>query len=198
MAYVVLQKVDMLAPGNYKLTADLSNPRPDRRKTTDWTAVPTWKAGMEFLVVDIGREGCLCTVIKLVGNRWTYQMIGPTNEEQNAALERALAPTTESHAAMFTAMGVDDYFAKWLVESGRLDRELFRKLWGEYLKDGDTTVGAGVVQSDARLVEATVDTSQAPGCPPGEKPSVYQIAMAGQGAAYDGPHGQSCCCPKCK
>jgi len=186
----------MLAPGNYKLTADLSNPRPDRRKTTDWTARPTWKAGLEFLAVDQGEEGRRYTVILLVGNRWTHQRIGPVNEEQYAALASSLVPTAESHAAMFTTLGVDDYFAKWLVESGRVDTGLFRKLWGEYLEEGDTAANVAVVQSDVHLVEARVDTSQVPGCAPGEK--------GGRGddefprTAYDGPHGRSCYCPECK
>jgi hypothetical protein len=70
---------------------------------------------------------------------------------------------------MFTTLGVDDYFAKWLVESGRVDTGLFRKLWEEYLEEGDTAANVAVVQSDVHLVEARVDTSQVPGCAPGEK-----------------------------
>jgi hypothetical protein len=42
--------IDDLKPGLYRLTADVKNPHPDRRKTHDWRAEVKWPAGLIFMV----------------------------------------------------------------------------------------------------------------------------------------------------
>lgn len=39
-----------LKPGYYRLTCDVTNPHPDRRKTREITAAPVWKKGTRFAV----------------------------------------------------------------------------------------------------------------------------------------------------
>lgn len=125
----------MLKPGTYKLTRDLLNPSADRRHKRDWREFEFWREGWEFLVQDRESGGHPYTQIVLVGHRWTHQAIGPGHKEKYAALEAALVPCAESNEAMFTALGVDDHFARFLVRSGKLDEDAFRKLWAEYQDD---------------------------------------------------------------
>ena len=137
----------MLKPGTYRLPGDIPNPRPDRRLKRDWRAFPVWEAGWEFLVESYGvarnapdpdgPAASTYTVIRLVGHRWSHENLGPGNEEQYAALTAALVPCPESLKAMFTRLDVNDYFAKWFVESGKVSREEFEKLWYEYEHQDD-------------------------------------------------------------
>lgn len=146
----------MLKPGTYKLAADLVNPCPDRRVKRDWRSFPVWGKDCEFLVTEERRDHMLDTlflaglpedtrkklidasrysVIQLVGNRWSHEKIGPGNDEQYAALEAALVPVEESVEAMFTRLGVNDYFAKYMVRSGRMTPREFEELWYKYLHE---------------------------------------------------------------
>lgn len=132
MAFVVHPELAiMLKSGTYKLNQDLANPSPDRRHKHDWREFEFWREGWEFLVEDQESDGRGYTRIMLVGHRWTHQAIGPGHKDKYAALEAALVPCAPSTEAMFTALGVRDHFARFLVESGRLDEDTFRKLWAE-------------------------------------------------------------------
>jgi hypothetical protein len=124
----------MLKPGTYKLSRDVANPTPDRRKKRDWRSSPSWTEGTELLVQvanDRATEDCY-TLITLVGERRTYMAIGPGHLDQFIALESALVQCEESDDAMLTALGVSDNFAQWLAKSGKIDRDVFRALWAEY------------------------------------------------------------------
>lgn len=131
----------MLKPGTYVLPCDVTNPEPDRRHKRDWREFPVWKKGEEFVVEQDARDsGTVYTRIMLVGHRWTHQAIGPGHEAKYSALEAALVPSDETLDAMFTALRVDDRFARWLLEAERLDRETFRRLWAEFY-DGEEPKG---------------------------------------------------------
>ena len=128
----------MLKPGTYRLARDVTNPSPDRRRTRDWRASPVWEKGEEFLVqahsttLTSERVGSIdYSTIVLVGDGRARE-IGPGHSDQYQALESALVPVEESQEAMFTALGVRDMFARWLVESGKIQRDVFRALWEEY------------------------------------------------------------------
>ncbi len=149
----------MLKPGTYVLSRNVHNPNPDRRKRHDWRAVPVFRAGQEFLVVDLWNEALedmlgpaadeasararrLWTAIQLVGARWSHQDVKP-KDELYAVLEVALAPAAESLDAMLTRLDVHNGFARWLVESEAVDRALFERLWDAYLRD-DSSVRLAV------------------------------------------------------
>jgi hypothetical protein len=174
----VIDGITMLKPGTYKLVRDVANPQPDRRKTRDWRAFPTWKADTEFLVVAFYRDTnrmldsvkaaltpeqieriearAAYSVIQLVGHRWSFESIGPGNEEQYAALMAALEPVPESHEAMFTRLDVRDYFAKWLVESGRLTPQAFETLHKAY-EDSGEVLSTDPVPQGTRLTSSEID-----------------------------------------
>lgn len=134
----------MLKPGTYKLSRSVENPRPDRRKSRDWRAEPKWDKDTEFLVESEARferddePTATWTRICLVGHRYKHESItmGST-VEQYRALERALVPCEMSNEAFFTAHDVRDHFAQWLINTGRLTRELFLKLQAEQEEDGE-------------------------------------------------------------
>jgi hypothetical protein len=79
----------------------------------------------------------------------------PHDKEQYAALAAALIAVPESNEAMFTALGVDEYFAKWLVESGCVDVATFRELWTEYSEDERRPMKLGPMPSLIKLVTAS-------------------------------------------
>jgi len=161
----------MLKPGTYKLTHDVTNPKPDRRKTSDWRAKPTWRAGSEFIVterrydLDDALDGLsdeerteieakmVTTEINLVGNRWSHMNVRENSEpEQHAALAAALEAIPETHEAMFTRLSVpSEYFARWLVESGRLTPAAFEKLW-EIYQEREDTKGAQLTSTEVACV----------------------------------------------
>lgn len=161
-----------LKPGTYTLTRDVRNPRPDRRHKDDWSKWPIWEAGTEFLVSkrsrglpvddpdiatetrEILRARDAYYTIRMVGVRFSvlYE-VGPGNAEQYAALVEALEPCGESVDALFERLDArTDYFARWLVESGRLDRETFERVWAAYQEDGGRTAAEGLTPG-RRLVE---------------------------------------------
>lgn len=39
-------------PGIYELSKDVKNPKPDRRTTRDWRAIPVWEKGTRFLILE--------------------------------------------------------------------------------------------------------------------------------------------------
>ena len=140
-----------IKPGTYKLERDVENPSADRRVKRNWTALPTWRAGCEFLVVlherdldasllaelpeevrEKARTSMHYVTIHLVGHRWSHHAIGPGHDEQYAALVAALVPVEESNEAMFTRLGVDGHFSQWLVTGGKISRELFEEWWNQY------------------------------------------------------------------
>lgn len=145
----------MLAPGTYRLAADLVNPKADRRQRYDWRAKAVFTAGTEFVVVadtvgeTAGVDPSGWTVIRMVGARYTYQAAlssGPF-AELYAALEGALQPVAESVAACLFRLEVNDHFAAWLLDSGVVTRELFERLWLLYCEDSTDSATA------IRLVE---------------------------------------------
>ncbi len=155
----------MLAPGTYRLAADLANPQADRRERYDWRKKAVLTAGTEFVVVaDIvdretserwsasGIDTSTWTVIRMVGlrSKSTYwQEVHPHGvcAKLYAALEGALQPVAESVDACLSRLEVRDHFAAWLLDSGAVTRDLFERLWQAYT---DSTDGQA---SPIRLVE---------------------------------------------
>jgi len=150
----------VIKPGTYMLARDVKNPSPDRRFTRDPRCKPVWLTGTEFLVIERQRvlaeelaadltedqrqrvlEASRYTVLQFVGDGYpTVHEIGPGNNQGRFdAIVAALVPVVESTRALFTRLGVstNNYFARWLVESGRLTPKLFEQLWLEYEGDGD-------------------------------------------------------------
>ena len=129
----------MLKPGMYKLSRDVVNPSPDRRKKRDWRSLPSWTEGTEFLVREQNCDGISLgyTTICLVGDRSAYSAIGPGNADRYHALESAMIQCEESDDAMLTEMGVYDNFAQWLAKSGKIERAVFRALWADYCDEDD-------------------------------------------------------------
>ena len=71
-----------LQQGCYVLTEDVTNPRPDRRATRDWTNAETWKKGMRLFVReseehDILGTGRTFTFFQIEGidERWQHMNI---------------------------------------------------------------------------------------------------------------------------
>lgn len=146
----------MIKPGSYRLSRDVQNPTPDRRHKDDWSKWPMWKAGTEFLAIEQSRDLPIddpdlseeqraklravdrYVTLRMVGPRFAslYER-GPGHEEQYRALVDALEPSVESFDAMFERLHArSEHFARWLLESGRLDRETFERLWSAYEEDG--------------------------------------------------------------
>lgn len=86
------------------------------------------------------------TSIRPVNARWSHMTI-TCGFQLYKLLEAALERISESNASMFARLDVssNQYFAKWLVDSGRLDCELFEKLWGEYLKSEEIAETSEIV-----------------------------------------------------
>ncbi len=133
----------MLAPGPYRLPADLANPQADRRERYDWRKKAVFTAGTEFIVVadeldpDDAKaiaSGTRITSVRMVGSRYTYQDVHCYGlcAELYTALEGALQPVAESVAACLSRLEVRDHFAAWLLDSGAVTRELFERLWQAY------------------------------------------------------------------
>jgi hypothetical protein len=149
----------MLAPGTYRLNADLANPQADRRERYDWRKKAVFTAGTEFVVVvdEIDADDAkilasgsgitLPTSVRMVGARFTYQAVHCYGlcARLYAALEGALQPVAESVAAFASRLEVRDHFATWLLYSGVVTRELFERLWLLYSEDS--------TDSALRLVE---------------------------------------------
>lgn len=149
----------MLKPGTYRLTKDIPNPEGDRRHKYDWRQFPILKEGTEFIAEDERRlmdEEMSSKIqewisLRPVKARWSHMTI-TCGFQLYKLLEDALERISESNASMFARLDVSSsqYFAKWLVDSGRLDRELFEKLWREYLKSEEISEISEIV-----LVEHT-------------------------------------------
>lgn len=143
----------IIPPGAYRLARDVKNPRPDRRKTRDWRASPTWKEGTEFVVREQRREHVgedilaqlpedkrarimatlLYTVIEATDQSHpSLHRIGPGADEQYAALAAALVPTEESLAQFMTRIDLDSGFVQWLVERGAISRRDVEMWWQRY------------------------------------------------------------------
>ncbi len=126
----------MLAPGTYRLAADLANPQADRRERYDWRKKAVFTAGTEFIAVAITERwsDSDIIVVRVVGARHVHQDVRSwgTHAELYAALEGALQPVAESVAACLSRLEVRDHFAAWLLDSGAVTRELFERLWQAY------------------------------------------------------------------
>lgn len=192
----------MLKPGTYKLTRDVTNPKPDRRKTSDWRAKPMWPEGTQFIVkerrYDLEDAGLsaedrakisdeeravietkmITTEIHLVGSRWSHMNVRENAEaEQHAAISAALEAIEESHAAMFTRLGVpSEYFTRWLVESGRLTPSAFEKLWEVY-QERENTQGPQLTSTEIEMPRMSC------GCPIDAHSDTINVGMGpGTGA----------------
>ena len=147
-----------LIPGTYRLTRNVENPKADRRVKEDWTHHAVWMAGDEFIVEQArwprhdGDDLEFLRIVK-VGHRWRHENVSESQAEQFAALCSALEPCPVSNAAFFTMHEVKGDFVQWLVESGRVSRELIVKLCAEYNEDGQLRKSDPYPQR-APLVEA--------------------------------------------
>lgn len=142
-----------IPPGPYRLDRDVKNPKPDRRRTRDWRASVTWRAGWTFVVIaqtrvvitsemvaDLPPEALaaieaknMYTVVELAGEHYAcLRRVGPGAAEQYAALAEALVPCEESVDQFMTRLACDNRFAAWLVERGTFTRPVFESLWESY------------------------------------------------------------------
>ena len=142
-----------IEPGAYKLTQDVSNPNADRRYKDDWRYMPVWPAGSEFIVeisssADSEDKEVTYETIMMVGARYDHYSIGRGQAESFRALKQSLIPCFASDEAflMMTCGSRPGAFARWLLESGRLSRDLFAELWGQYMDNGQTPASEPVVQ----------------------------------------------------
>ena len=63
-----------MKPGQYILSRDVQNPRPDRRARYDWRLQETWRRGQEF-TIDEDRALNRMTRIRLTWGRWDSQCL---------------------------------------------------------------------------------------------------------------------------
>ncbi len=126
----------MLEPGNYRLSRDVLNPTGDRRKYTDWRYLQYWRAGMDIVAEDArsSSDGGTYTKLSVYGHG-VQESIYPTDTERYDILVAALVPVPETDHLFFVNTGVNEFFARWLLESGRLDRSMLKQLWTEYKQD---------------------------------------------------------------
>lgn len=69
-----------LKPGCYVLDADVTNPRPDKRVSRNWTCAPVWKKGMRLYVRAFkdtieGHGSVTILSIEGVDERWTHMNV---------------------------------------------------------------------------------------------------------------------------
>jgi hypothetical protein len=141
-------ELKVLAPGTYRLTCDINNPKADRRHTLDWTKEPTWRAGLVIRVRDenahdalaegLARAGhkiephkFLWTSMLKVGFRWTHMRLTPHDSGYQALVD-SLEPIEQTDRAWLDEQGVDNHFAAWLLTDGGMSREALLKLWNKY------------------------------------------------------------------
>jgi hypothetical protein len=88
-----------LRAGFYRLTHDVKNPTPDKRKVRDWTAACLWEKGTVLCAAEryygVKAHGFL--TLELVGHRYRHDCIGPGNETAYAALIEAFEPIAEDY-----------------------------------------------------------------------------------------------------
>lgn len=124
----------MLKPGTYKLTQDVVNPRPDKRKRNDWTAAPFFEAGSTIVVLD-DRRGDGFFEVKCTGH--SHHDYFATTDERAAAMEPFLEPIPETIGAMFVRLGLYSWnlasFLRYLIEKGVFTPAEFEKHLDEWL-----------------------------------------------------------------
>ncbi len=133
-----MSKPCLIQPGTYKLLTDVKNPKPDRRQKYDWRAEAVWEAGTEFVVAHegIGDGRGAHASIMLVGHKWaSHRVTQYGTPEQFKAIVKSLVAIEESVNALFTRIGIDSNFVKWLVKQGKLSRAELEKSWNEYMND---------------------------------------------------------------
>jgi hypothetical protein len=111
----------MLSEGIYKLSRDVKNPHPDKRKTREWTAEPVLKAGRQFIV---RRDYRYVRVVLCVGARndrhWGLHSV-TVDDPEYADLVAALIPAEDN-----SLEGIKDCFD--VGERGLLHEMLDRGL----------------------------------------------------------------------
>ena len=115
----------MLKPGTYRLSADVKNPHPDRRKRGDWTARSLFEAGSIFVVLD----SASVPIIKRVNSSHHDRLF--VSDERALALEPHLQPIDETIGAMFLRLDVYSWylpaFLRYLIESGVMSSAEFER-----------------------------------------------------------------------
>lgn len=110
-----------MRPGAYKLTKDIINPSPDRRRK-EWTFWPAIEAGKVFVVDVFGR-------ISMVGERWGDVL--PNSEGLGKLLVEFLEPTVETVSTVLRKYGAHHWHVyalpDMLVKHGTLTLEQLDK-----------------------------------------------------------------------
>lgn len=135
----------MLPRGIYVLTRDVQNPHPPQLvSASDWRVRPWWFKGTEFVSVSItpgspslrrlGRpKAAPLDMLVMVGSVRPHWGVGFLRQDlRYDALHDSLAPCDGSTDAFLQLEGVTDEFARWLLRSGRVDRDLLIRLWASY------------------------------------------------------------------
>lgn len=135
-----------LKPGVYRLTKTVQNPKADRRKKREWTALPEWERGDMFVVfekiaaqtipIDNHRDAIEVPAtmgLKMVGYRYHHNQTAAHWE----AIAPHLEPVVEDTNAMMTRLELDSWalarFCRWLVDSGKMSANEFERLFTLWL-----------------------------------------------------------------
>lgn len=115
--------MDKLKPGYYRLSRDVENPDPDRRKSRDVTALPVWKAGTRIAVriflPDV--EGVPHLEIEWPDDRHAILTRRAEWHGQYKAIAPALEPIEMDLDLTLHKMGASDYrVLDWLVRHGHV------------------------------------------------------------------------------
>jgi hypothetical protein len=102
---------ELIKPGHYKLSRDVTNPQADRR-TKNERDLPVWKAGTKIYVREMTHDGVTkYTAIEFIDSRWpTSNAIGPGMSDQYEALRSALEPVAESFKRLMHRLDTNPYW----------------------------------------------------------------------------------------
>jgi hypothetical protein len=89
-----------LAAGCYVLDDDVTNPRPDKRVTRNWTCSPVWKKGTRLYVRSNrypDNENVVSRAIECIDERWTHMNVhrGWSDADRWNALAAHMRPVLE-------------------------------------------------------------------------------------------------------
>lgn len=132
----------MTKPGTYRLTRDVSNPKPDRRAKRDWTKQVCWLAGTELLVVDVSTpddDAGPRYQLRCVGEPVIYQLHAWNSAF--ALLLNASEPVEENLDSMCSRLHVAPalkYFLGYMVGSGQWTLADCEKHYEAYLNHEGT------------------------------------------------------------
>lgn len=119
-----------LAAGCYVLEDDVTNPRPDKRVTRNWTCSPVWKKGTRLYVRATHRysdnENVVSRAIECIDERWTHMNVhrGWSDGDRWNALAARMLPVPEDLDFLLHRRDIGGYsrteVLRVLVDQGRI------------------------------------------------------------------------------